>query len=156
MTFRGQRLVAVGLLLGVLSAGARAEKEPLSPEELRETATHVVVGQAAQVFARTEKVNNYEYTRYVAEIRIDEVEKGDGIKPGELMYVRYWRKRWLGPGNPPPGTAGHSGRPTAGQTLRIYAAKNAYDGFGTTKDGGYNVIGANGFEKIKTLAKKAE
>jgi hypothetical protein len=154
MFYCGQRLVAAGLLWGVLAGSVRAEKEPLSPEELRETATHVVVGKAAQIFARTEKVNNYEYTRYVAEIRVGKVEKGDGIKPGELMYVRYWRKRWLGPGNPPPDTSGHSGRPTAGQTLRIYAAKNAYDGFGTAKDGGYNVIGANGFEAATADAKE--
>lgn len=136
------------------AAVAWAEKVDMSPEELRETATHIVVGKAEQIFARTEKAGNYEYTRYVAEVRIAKVEKGDGLKPGELMYVRYWRKRWLGPGNPLPDTSGHRGEPGAGQTLRIYAAKNAYDGFGTTKDGGYNVIGANGFEALKSGTQK--
>lgn len=149
MSLRKRDIVICGVLLSLIGAAARAEKEPLSPRQLRETATHVVVAKVEQVFARQEKVNNYEYTRYVAEVRVDKLEKGDGYKPGDLMYVRYWTKRWLGPGLPEPGTSGHRDRPTAGQTLRIYAARNAYDGFGHTKDGGLNVIGANGFEAIE-------
>lgn len=147
-------MTLAALAFAAVACAARAEKVPLSPEELRNTATHIVVGKAEQIFSRTEKAGSYEYTRYVAEVRINKVEKGDGLKPGELMYVRYWHKRWLGPSNPPPDTAGHRGEPTAGRTLRIYAAKNAYDGFGTTKDGGFNVTGANGFEALITDTQK--
>jgi hypothetical protein len=131
---------------------AVAEKVDMTPEELQKTATHIVVGRAEQIFARTEKGKDYEYTHYVAEVRIDKLEKGEGYKQGDLMYVRYWHKRWIGAGDPPPDTSGHRGEPKPGQTLRIYAARNAYDGFGTTKDGGLNVIGANGFEAIKAAA----
>jgi hypothetical protein len=139
-----------------LAGVAWAEKVDMTPEEMQKTATHIVVGKAEQIFARTEKAGNYEYTRYVAEVRVDKVEKGDGFEPGDLMYVRYWHKRWLGPGDPPPDTSGHRGEPAPGDTMRFYTSKNAYDGFGTTKDGGYNVLGANGFEKVKTPAKKVE
>jgi hypothetical protein len=49
----------------------------------------------------------------------------------------------------PPGTNGHRGCPSEGATLRIYLARNAYDGFSDdNKDGGFNVIGANGFEEM--------
>ena len=40
-----------------------------------------------------------------------------------------------------------------GATIRAYLARNACDGFGETKDGGFNVIGANGFEKVKAAGK---
>jgi hypothetical protein len=154
---RFARVLTIALVWGMgLAAAARAEKVDMTPEEMQKTATHIVVGKATQIFARTEKAGNYEYTRYVAEVRIDKLEKGDGFKAGDLMYVRYWHKRWLGPGDPPPDTSGHRGEPAPGDTMRFYTSKNAYDGFGTTKDNGYNVLGANGFEKVKTPAKKAE
>jgi hypothetical protein len=146
--------LAAGLWLGMLAAPAGAEKEPLSPKELRDTATHVVVGRVEQVFTRQEKRDQYVYTRYVAEVRVDGLEKGEGYKNGDLMYVRYWVRRWIGPGNQPPGTSGHDDFPTAGTTWRIYAARNAYDGFGDNMDGGFNVIGTNGFEAIKDAGAK--
>jgi hypothetical protein len=39
--------------------------------------------------------------------------------------------------------------PQPKERFRIYLARNAYNGFGHTNDGGYDVIGANGFEKLK-------
>ena len=40
--------------------------------------------------------------------------------------------------------------PKAGEELRIYLAKDAYNGFGPgDKDGGFDVVGANGFERLK-------
>lgn len=154
MIRRFRWMMATGLLLGMLLGPAMAEKEPLSPKQLRDTATHVVVGRVEQVFTRQEERDQYVYTRYVAEVRVDGLEKGDGYKQGDLMYVRYWVRRWIGPGNQPPGTSGHDDFPTAGTTLRIYAARNAYDGFGDNTDGGFNVIGTNGFEAIKNAGAK--
>ena len=78
-----------------------------------------------------------------------EQEKGEGPAKGGLVYARYWTREWTGKGPMPPGTSGHKGCPSEGKTLRIYLARNAYDGFSDgNKDGGYNVIGANGFEAI--------
>ena len=77
----------------------------------------------------------------------DAVEKGEGLATGGLVYARYWTRRFAGR-MPPPSTNGHRGIPEEGNRMRIYLARNAYDGFGETKDGGFNVIGANGFEKL--------
>jgi hypothetical protein len=140
--------------VGALACDLRAEKVDMTPEELQRTATHVVVGKVLAVYERPESAGNWRYTRYVAEVRVEKAEKGDGLKPGELVYARYWRKAWAGPGQPPPDTAGHRGLPAVGDTTRIYLARNAYDGFTfENKDGGFNVIGANGFEAL-TPAKK--
>ena len=135
------------------TAPARAEKVPLSPAELRATATHVVVGQVTAVFTRSETTADWKYTHYIAEVRVAESEKGDGLKKGELVYARYWQRQWVGRDKQPPSTIGHRGLPNSGETIRVYLAKNAYDGFGNTNDGGFNVIGANGFENMKPAGK---
>jgi hypothetical protein len=128
----------------------RAEKAGYSLDQLREVATHIVVGKVIAIYKRTTTDNEHEYTNYVAEIQISKCEKGDELEPGDLVYARYWRSAWLPGVTPLPGTSGHTGLPAEGETLRVYLAQNAYDGF--TKgndDGGFNVIGTNGFEKLK-------
>jgi hypothetical protein len=141
--------------LAALALPVRAEKEPMSPEALRKTATHVVAGQVIAIYERTERAGDWTYTRYVAEVSVGECEKGDGIKKGDLVYVRYYRRAWVGKGLMPPSSAGHSGRPSDGEFIRAYLARNAYDGFSLDiKDGGFNVIGANGFEKLRPSSSK--
>jgi hypothetical protein len=138
-----------------LGTPIRAEKVNSSPEELRKIATHIVTGQVTAVYERSETAGDWKYTRYVAEIRVAGCEKGDGIKKGDLVYARYWRRAWIGKSQVPPSTAGHRGLPSAGEFLRVYLARNAYDGFGfDNKDSGLNVIGANGFEKLKPVPRK--
>jgi hypothetical protein len=147
--------LSVVLLAALVIVGsARAEKVPLSPEELRKTATDVVVGQVAAVYSRTETAGDWKYTHYVAEVRVAETEKGDGLKKGDLVYARYWHRQWVGRDKQPPSTAGHWPVPSAGESVRVYLARNAYDGFTfDNKDGGFNVIGGNGFEPLKPAGK---
>jgi hypothetical protein len=133
----------------------QAEKVDMSPEALRETATHVITGQVTAVYVRTEVEAGWRYTKYVAEIRVASLEKGDGIRKGSLLYARYWRRRWIGKGPVGPSTGGHRGLPSKGESLRVYLARNAYDGFSSkNQDGGFNVIGANGFQRLKAKADK--
>lgn len=130
-------------------ATANAEKVDMPPARLLEQATHVVVGRAAAIYARTAREGGWSVTRYVAEVRVDAVEKGAGIVATDPLYVRYWTRTWAGPGSPPPSTSGHRGLPKEGDRVRLYLARNAYDGFDPdNRDGGYNVIGANGFEAL--------
>ena len=92
------RVSILALVAVVLSPStARAEKAPLSPEELRKTATHVVVGKVTAIYTRTETAGDWQYTLYVAEIQVAETEKGDGVKKGDLVYARYWHRRWISP-----------------------------------------------------------
>jgi hypothetical protein len=147
-------LTVVALASFAATATARAEKEPLSPEELRKTATHVVVGQVTAVYTRAETAGDWKYTHYVAEVRVAESEKGDRLKKGDLVYARYWHRQWVGASKQPPSTAGHGPVPAQGEAVRVYLARNAYDGFTTDNhDGGFNVIGGNGFEPLKPAGK---
>ncbi len=141
--------MALVALFAGLTMGAFAERVDMPPEWLQKTATHVVIGTVAAVYESTASDAEWRTTRYVAEVRIKTVEKGEGLKAGELVYVRYWHRGWISASPPRPDTNGHRGLPTVGQTLRIYLARNAYNGAGTTDDGGLDVVFANGFEKLK-------
>jgi hypothetical protein len=144
------RTMAVLALAACMVASAHAEKVDTPPAALRKEATHVIVGTVKAIYSRTTEDGNWRTTRYVAEVQVGDVEKGEGVSEGGLLYVRYWQvAKWLGKGAMPPGAGGHRGLPTEGQTLRIYLARNAYDGFTKENDdGGFNVLGANGFEAI--------
>ncbi len=141
-------VIAVAVTLTSL---ALAEKVDMPPKGLRECATHIVQGKVVAIYERQETIGEWKYTRYCAEVRITKIEKDSGkdLAVNGLVYVRYWKRSWVGRRDMPPSTSGHRGLPKAGAVLRIYLAKNAYDGFThENKDGGYNVIGANGFEKL--------
>lgn len=132
----------------VTSCWAFAEKVPMTKEQLQTTATHVVVGKVQAIYSRKELNRSYQYTHYVAEVKVDKLEKGEGISG--LVYVRYLDIEWIGEGAMPPGPSGHYPSPTVGETYRIYLAQNAYDGMNDgNKDGGYNVIYGNGFQPVK-------
>jgi hypothetical protein len=135
----------------LLASAVRAEKIDMSPAQLHETATHTVIAKIVAIYDREEPIGDWRYTRHVAEVRIDAVDKGESLKKGQLAYVRYWTRKWTGAGRVPPSTLGHRGLPSAWDTVRIYLSRNAYDGFTRdNNDGGFNVIGANGFEIMKT------
>ena len=131
---------------------AQAEKPNLDAGSLHKLSTHVVTGEVVTIYQRPERSGGWSWSKYLAEVRVATCEKGEGLSGGDLVYVRYWqRHKWIGPGPMPAGTNGHRGLPAEGETLRIYLARNAYDGFHTAEqnhDGGFNVIGANGFERL--------
>jgi hypothetical protein len=141
--------------LVTLLSSSPGEKVDMYPQDLRDTATHVIVGTVLHVFQRQVRDKTWDTTYYIAETRVTEVEKGTGLEKGILVYARYWRRNLVLDGKPfgtnPNAfeTMGHRGLPKDGETLRIYLAQNAHDGFGSNDDGGFNVIGANGFERLK-------
>jgi hypothetical protein len=90
-------------------------------------------------------------------VRVKEVEKGQGIKSGDLLYARYSEVHKvieLSNGRKMSFEGPYLNKPETGETLRIYLARNAYDGAtNDNNDGGFNVIYSNGFEKLKDEAK---
>ena len=143
------RTVMAVLLASLLAPlAAHAEKVDTPPAAMREGATNVIVGMVKAIYTRTAKEGKWRVTRHVAEVEVAKDEKGS-LKKGDLAYVRYWRRSWAGFGSPPPSTGGHRGLPKEGETLRVYAVSKGYNGFGDTKDGGLDVYGANGFERLK-------
>lgn len=133
--------------VSMFAAGdAMAEKRPLTRKELEKIATHIVVGKVQAIYSRKERVGNYEYMRFLAEVKVDKQEKGEG--PEDLVYVRYFTIGWKGPGKVPEGPSGHFPLPKQGHTHRFYLSQYAYDGLllGGSKDGGFNVVYGNGVQ----------
>jgi hypothetical protein len=153
--FRVPFPVWLALLVGLLPL--RAERVSMSKSELESHATHIVVGQVTTIYRRLGPVRQgFQDTGYVAEVRVGKAEKGTGLTEGELIYVRYFTRAWVGEGDPPPDTAGYRELPKEGERLRVYVTRSGYNGFGYTKDGGFTVVGPNGFDRENLPAPAAK
>jgi len=142
-------ICAVLILLASLTSSAFGAKAGEDAAQMRNMATHVIVGTVVQIYHRDQTTKDQHATKYVAEIRTEGIEKGEGLQNGDLVYVRYSSSRWLPTATPVPSQLGHDGLPREGETLRIYLARNAYDGgSGYPQDGGFNVIFPNGFQRL--------
>jgi len=141
------------ILFAVIASPALAAKANVGTAGLRRTATHVIVGTVLRIYAYPQTTKDRKIMDYVAEIRIKDIEKGEGLKNGDLVYARYWSSGWLQGATPVPSDSGHRGIPREGETLRVYLARNACDGYGRNQDGGFNVIGPDGFERLKPKGK---
>lgn len=112
MIMKLQKLILLSLVLFPFTAahGARIH-------ELREKASHVVVGEVTGVF----KSDGKEYIGYVVRIRVEALEKGEGAAKGQYFYAEcFERKPHAGPGSPTPGANGHSGVPKVGDRVRVF------------------------------------
>ena len=152
--------LSLPLIPCALSWSARPEKPLMSQEGLQKTATHVVVGTVDRVYTFKEKKSGYHYTHSLAELTLESQEKGEKLDLKSPMYVRYFHRQDT---KQRVGGSGHYGyAPKAGDRVRAFVARNAYDGWHQAKDnqdGGFNVIPPNGFEKLpakKAAPKKAK
>jgi hypothetical protein len=144
-TFAFAAAVAAGTCTLAVGPRAAAEVPFWPPAVLEKSATHVVVGKVKAVYSRLTTSTNSRNEKFVAEIEVEAVEKGEGIAKGSLTYVRYWTYEWLGkPSDQPTGSNGHSGLPREGDRVRVYLRQDlgtkGYPG-----DGGLDVIVRNGF-----------
>ena len=140
MTCRLIRLcVAIPLILA--GVASRAEIPLLRPDELKSNATHVFTGKVREVYRSTEREHDFEETCGVLEIVVGKVEKGVGPKEGEVVYVRFESRRWLGQGDPPPYSSGHH-VPAKGAVVRAHAKRDT--------DGGYEALAPNGLTVLNS------
>ena len=135
---RPARQYIVLLAALIAASAAHAEVAPRTPEQLQAMATLIVTGTVQRIYETTEQSGGYEHTFGVAEISTLAVEKGQ--ETPDLLYARFWSRRWVG-GGPPPLT-GHGIRliPSKGETVRLFLIRAA--------DGGYDVVAPNGFQSI--------
>ena len=87
-------VVAIGAAFGT---GARGGFEPtkliVKSDRLEASSTHVVVGELRAFHELEGGLPAGPMRRYVAEVAVEEVEKGAGLRPGELLYVRFHSPR---------------------------------------------------------------
>ncbi len=142
--------LAATLLLAFSATTPVLAAKALTPKaQLEKAATHVVVGKVGSISSTTNLDAQYATTTYTAQIVINRVEKGDGLKPGDVVEVRYLTRGWQGSGSPPPFDSGHSPRPKQNDAVRAYLVNQGYNGAGYTTDGHYDVYYKNGFEILR-------
>ena len=96
-------IFAATLLLVVFAKSAVFAAKLLTPKpQLEKEATHIVVGKVRSISSTQQVKGEWGFTNYVAEIAIDKVEKGEGLKAGDDVQVRYYSQGWRGSGSPPP------------------------------------------------------
>jgi len=146
-------------LLALFAISIAYAAKPATPKkQLEKDATHIVVGEVKAISLSTKIVDvptvshsaritgKSEKIRYIAEISISKIEKGEGLRVGDVVRARYRWSKWLGPGVPPPDDLGHRPRPAKDDSVRVYLVNKGYNGAGYTTDGGYDVYYNNGFE----------
>jgi hypothetical protein len=136
----------------VAALPAAAERVPLRPEDKRAESTHIVTGMVRGVYSRDKETGSYGpgtvETQFVIEIEIKTVEKGAGLKAGDLVYARSWRLKKRGTFGNRPGPSGHFFIPQEGDAVRAYLARGHYPPTGQG-DNGYAVVYPNGLDKIE-------
>jgi hypothetical protein len=147
------RFIGTLAALAVLTTTmVRAERVPLSPEQQKAEATHIVTGVVKAIYSREVETTLYGKgtleTHYLLEIEVDVVEKGGGIGKGDIVYARCWRLKKRGASGPVPGPSGHFDIPKAGEQIRAFLAKGKYGPTGQA-DNGSTVVYPNGIEKLK-------
>lgn len=150
-----KRLLILGLCLTLAGAAAAlwSPEIPMrTPESLAKGSSHIAVGSVRRVYESREKDGKYETTHFVAELLVEDFERGArefGDGPSEPLYVRWQRKRWVGRGMPPPGSSGHYGWvPEAGDRVRVYLEQGTSTWY-PKQDGAYTVLFPNGFEELE-------
>ena len=82
--WRTERAIAP-LLAVLLTPPASAEVPTLQPAELERLSTHVVTGEVRRIYASVERQGDFEVTDSIAEIKVGEPRRGEGLKPGRLV-----------------------------------------------------------------------
>jgi hypothetical protein len=132
-----RRPIAPFVALLVAAAAASAAIPKLSPDELKERATHIVVGDVRAVYsAEVGDRPDYSDRKFCIELTPSAIEKGEGLKEGRVHYARTWK-----PGKRPQGWTGSQGQntiPQPRQQVRLFLRES--------KDGGLDVLDPNGVE----------
>lgn len=116
-----------------------AEIVPKSNDQLAKAAKNIVVGKLNAVYKETTQAGDWEDVAGIAEIAVEKVEHGDGIKPGDIVFARFWNRYWIGKKDPPPYGTGHHLH-NKGTQVRAYLDK---------ANGVYEIILPNGLVAIE-------
>jgi hypothetical protein len=110
-----------------------------APGEAEQNSTHILTGTVTAIYSRITRDAFNETGHYIAQVRVESSEKGEGLKPGQLVYVRYWHNlKSLRKGISTIGPSGHQNIPDEGQRRRMCLVRNS--------DGLFEVYYVSGFK----------
>ncbi|MFT4550319.1 MAG: hypothetical protein ACI8XO_002760 [Verrucomicrobiales bacterium] len=123
---------------------------PKGQDWLKKQADAIVTGTNLEVSAETREVKDFggiqAITTCASKVKIETIEKGEGIGLGDAVTVYSQRHAWKGPGLEPPGHHLHSYTPVTGQRLQVF-----YKADEQSKN---QVLFPNGMEQAEEAEKK--
>ncbi len=114
------------LMLTAWGGSSWAAVAPLSPENLRKEAGHIITGRVLEVKSRTRKskvektIGIHRDRVFTIRLRVTGVAKGKGVKQGDEIVVTAWQVAVRIP--PIPGPQGHFPVPAKGQVVTVHVA----------------------------------
>jgi hypothetical protein len=131
-------ILSLSLVFLCLAASTHAVKVDL-PGQAEKQSSHIVTGTITAIYTRVAREGQYEVTHAVAAVRIESLQKGEGFKTGDLIFVRYITAiRLIGATGPHIGAGPHENLPGEGQRKKVC--------FNQGKDGGLDVYYVSGFQ----------
>ena len=142
--------IAVATIAGLIlmEASSLAAVAPLSPENLRKEASHIITGRVLEVRSEIEKsqveraFGLHRDRVFSITLQVAAVSKGKGVKQGEKVVVTAWRPATRIP--PMPGPQGHSPIPEKGQVVTVHVASRKGASFVPFMPNGIRIEGPAG------------
>jgi len=132
------RLTLSVVMVLAVACPSRAERPP----QARKEATDVVVGTIKKMTLNQKTfAGDGVLTTYVAEVKVDKVERGEGAKAGDTVKLTWFRVTKF-PTRPIAGAAGHAYPVREDDTVRAYLLKGKGDLFDV-------IYNREGMEKLK-------
>ena len=133
------------VLAGFSSPVLAAMANPSGPKN----ATYVIVGTIVGVYENIRTSGSFIVNNRVAAIRVRQIERGEGLKNGDLLYAHYGTVGLPAGATPVPYDPGYQGRiPKDGETLRVYLTRQPHKRYGNL-EGAFMVAQKGGFERLK-------
>ena len=118
--------ISVAAIAGLMAMGASslAAVAPLSPENLRKEATHIITGRVLDVKSKTRKskvekaIGIHRDRVFTIRLQVTGVAKGKAVRKGDEIVVTAWRPVLRIP--PLPGPQGHSSVPRNGEVVTVH------------------------------------
>jgi hypothetical protein len=136
MTWCPHRFIPVLVACSVLAAFAALP--PRSPEDLKGNATLIVSGTATDSTQSVEGRPFHKDDVFLLKVKVDQVDKGQGVSPGDTIEIRCWQVNsrpsgWTGPG-------GHGKIPKKVERSKFFLVKR--------DDGKWEPLEPNGIEPL--------
>lgn len=118
---------ASGFLL--LAVAGQAAVAPVSDQELRAQATHIIEGEVLSVSSKTQKstvetaLGMHRDRVFTIRLKVTAVAKGAGVTKGDTILIQAWQPSTRIP--PLPGPQGHGPIPAKGDFITLYSAGKA-------------------------------
>ena len=135
------RLLAVFLasaLALTCAVSSRAALPIKSKQMLEQEASHVLAGKIVRIVETRKPSGPSEVlVSVVAHLAVFAVLKGEEVRLGDEVPIRYWYSQWLPPALPSPGDHGHYNRPAEGNEVLVYLTGTLANGLAVIRPNGF-------------------